>query len=261
MIGLKRLWAPNKLVRKSMATVESNFSTIEPSVRVAHFKYLIGPRSPSLLKPLGIPKITADWIRQKYKTAPKSLHLEWITEVRNDHELVVCPMCGGTSVATLDHVLPKEDYPEFAVLSFNMVPSCDGCQRRRSNKGAKYELIHPYFDHAILASLRLVSSFTPPYDRVLFKLHPHGLTGKDLLRTQRHLDESLPLHLFRRHTKALWGKWHRRLYGFGLKYSQQRVSDELFDAEYEALNSWEAAFLRGLSQDVPAIKWMNSTPW
>lgn len=260
MIGLKRLWAPHKLVRQAMATEDAGFAAVEQNIRNAHFNYLVGPRSPVGLKPIGIPEITADWIRKKYKSAPKSLHLDWITSARNDHDLVICPMCGGTSVATLDHVLPKANYPEFSVLSFNLVPSCDGCQRRRSNKGALYEFIHPYFDHALLESLRLVVSFTPPYGSVLFKLHPQGLSGIDLQRTQRHLDECLPPLLFRRHMRRLWGKWHTRIYGAKLNESQQRLNEELTESEQDVLNSWDSAFLRGLSQDAQAANWMNVTP-
>ena len=260
MRGLKRLWAPNKLARIKMAAADPGFAAIEPSVRVAHHNYLVGTRNPTVLAPIGLPDATADWIRQKYKAAPKSLALDWITAARDDHDLVACPMCGGTSVATLEHVLPKANYPEFSVLSFNMVPSCDGCQRRRSNKGAQYEFIHPYFDLGILASLRLTVTFTPPYERVLFKLHPRGLTGTDLQRTQRHLEESVPPRLFRRHMHALWGRWRGRLFGEAVDASRTRISEELVEAEFEGTNSWDAAFLRGLSQDLPAISWMASTP-
>lgn len=260
MRSLPRLWAPNKLARRKMAAADTGFAAIESNVRVAHHKYLIGPRNPTALAPIAMPAATAEWIRQKYKTAPKSLSLDWITAAREEHDLIACPMCGGTSVATLEHVLPKDDYPEFSVLSFNLVPSCDGCQRRRSNKGARYEFIHPYFDLGILASLRLTVTFTPPYDRVLFRLHPLGLSGTDLQRTQRHLQESLPLVLFRRHMRALWSRWHGRLHGRTVAGSQSRISEELAEAELEVANSWEVAFLRGLSEDLPAISWMVATP-
>lgn len=59
-----------------------------------------------------------------------------------------CPYCTLVQVQTLDHYLPKEDFPEFAVLTKNLVPSCRDC----NTSGKKYEedgrraLIHPYFD-------------------------------------------------------------------------------------------------------------------
>lgn len=260
MIALKALWAPNKLARVRMAAANPGFASFERAIRVAHFNYLIGPRDPAVLRPIGVPATTAEWIRKKYKTAPKSLALDWITAARNEHDLTVCPMCGGTSVATLEHVLPKADYPEFSVLSFNIVPCCDGCQRTRSNKGARYEFIHPYFDRQIMVSLRLEVTFTPPYESVLFKLHPRGLVGTDLQRAQRHLEESLPPLLFRRHMRRLWIRWRGRCYGVALGDAQRRITEELDEAEREVVNSWDVGFLRGLSQDVSVISWMTRTP-
>lgn len=256
MIRLKLLWAPNKLARQKMAVNNTDFLSTVSQIRVAQHSYLTGSRAPATLRPLGLADPLADWIREKYKTAPKSLALDWIKRARDEHDLVICPMCGGSTVATLEHVLPKADYPEFAVLSFNLVPCCDGCQRRRSNKGNQYEFIHPYFDHDILDSLRLIVRFTPPYDGVIFLISPLGVIGRDLLRVQRHLKESVPPRLFQRHMKSLWSKWHRRGYRDGETETQRRLVEDLAEAEQQVLNSWEVAFLRGLSQDSAALSWM-----
>ena len=260
MIRLKILWGPNKLARQKMAGNSADFASVATQIRVAHHAYLTGPRAPTTLTPLKLADPLADWIREKYKTAPKYLALDWIKKVRDEHDLVICPMCGGTSVATLEHVLPKADYPEFAVLSFNLVPCCDGCQRRRSNKGNKYDFIHPYFDHALLDSLRLIVRFTPPYYGVLFLIFPLGVTGVDLLRAQRHLKESIPGRLFQRHMKSLWLKWHKRGYRDKEVETRRRLFEDLGEAEQLALNSWEAAFLRGLSQDSVVLSWMANNP-
>lgn len=257
MMALKRLWGPNKLARSRMAAAHSGYSAIATKVRVAQHKYLVGPRAPNLLKPIGIDESTANWIREKYKTAPKSLSLGWIDSLRDNHRLVSCPMCGGTAVATIEHVLPKDYYPEFAVLSFNLVPCCDGCQRRRSAKGKKYQFIHPYFDHSILHALRLAVKFIPPYDSVVFQMEPQYVTGADLDRVQKHLDESVPPRLFKRHMDSLWGLWHKRCHKGDI---QSRLKGDLVDAEEIAQNSWDAAFLRGLLLDSSAIAWMQATP-
>lgn len=72
-----------------------------------------------------------------------------------------CPYCGLPKNVTADHYLPKEHFPQYAVLSRNLVPSCSDCQspagkhhwfpgfvsdesppkRRPSDR-----LLHPYFD-------------------------------------------------------------------------------------------------------------------
>jgi len=62
----------------------------------------------------------------------------------------ICPFCGLSQVATLDHYLPKSKYPQFSVLPSNLVPACQDCN---SGKGAKItatpeeQVLHPYFDH------------------------------------------------------------------------------------------------------------------
>jgi hypothetical protein len=60
----------------------------------------------------------------------------------------VCPYCTITPVRTLDHYLPKDPYPEFAILTMNLVPSCSGCNSSRDFRDSTGEraLIHPYFD-------------------------------------------------------------------------------------------------------------------
>lgn len=42
-----------------------------------------------------------------------------------------CPYCDTAQVATLDHYLPKKLFPEFAVLSANLIPACFRCNNAR----------------------------------------------------------------------------------------------------------------------------------
>lgn len=62
-----------------------------------------------------------------------------------------CPFCGGIGMPhTLDHFLPKHNFPQFSVLPINLVPSCRDC-----NMGKKLtafaingedQVIQPYTD-------------------------------------------------------------------------------------------------------------------
>lgn len=63
-----------------------------------------------------------------------------------------CPFCGLSEASTLDHYLPKEKTPQFAVFSRNLVPCCPLCNtRKRDLVVAKStnvrQFVHPYFDH------------------------------------------------------------------------------------------------------------------
>jgi len=75
-----------------------------------------------------------------------------------------CPYCGLPGSISLDHYLPRSTkrFPQFSVLSLNLVPACMDCQsakgaffslikptrnsRRRGGLLNKRRILHPYFD-------------------------------------------------------------------------------------------------------------------
>ena len=84
---------------------------------------------------------------KNYNTPPEQLkHLEDLRNSSPD----ICPMCGSSHAGTLDHILPKEDFPEWAVFSWNLVPACE-CNINRGrtlvgNRANNERILHPYFD-------------------------------------------------------------------------------------------------------------------
>ena len=61
-----------------------------------------------------------------------------------------CPFCGGIGhTKTLDHYLPKSNYPLYSVLPKNLVPCCRDCNTGRGStfaSNAENQTIHPYLD-------------------------------------------------------------------------------------------------------------------
>lgn len=61
-----------------------------------------------------------------------------------------CPFCGGIGhVRTLDHFLPKANFPLFSVLPGNLVPCCRDCNSEKLNSFSTTrggQALHPYFD-------------------------------------------------------------------------------------------------------------------
>lgn len=61
-----------------------------------------------------------------------------------------CPFCGGIGrPKTLDHFLPKANYPQFSVFPLNLVPACRDCNTGKSNalaSNANQQVLHPYLD-------------------------------------------------------------------------------------------------------------------
>ncbi len=60
-----------------------------------------------------------------------------------------CPLCGQGTVSTLDHYLPKANYPALAVVPYNLVPCCSDCNHAKGGhppSGERDQLLHPYYD-------------------------------------------------------------------------------------------------------------------
>jgi len=60
-----------------------------------------------------------------------------------------CPFCSLGDPRTLDHYLPKTDYPEFSILPLNLIPCCRDCNSfKHIDSAAKHgeQYIHPYYD-------------------------------------------------------------------------------------------------------------------
>ncbi|UOZ08827.1 HNH endonuclease [Amycolatopsis sp. WQ 127309] len=60
----------------------------------------------------------------------------------------LCPMCCSAQVKDLDHYLPRSLYPEFSLLSLNLVPICSRCNgTKRSKIGTVGErFFHAFYD-------------------------------------------------------------------------------------------------------------------
>lgn len=60
-----------------------------------------------------------------------------------------CPLCMQRFVSTLDHHLPKTQYPALAVTPLNLVPACFDCNKAKHDAVPLSEEevpLHPYYD-------------------------------------------------------------------------------------------------------------------
>ncbi len=105
-----------------------------------------------------------------------------------------CPACGEPGQPyTLDHYLPKDLYPEYAIIPVNLFPMCDRCQTHKAvlttdANGDRY-FIHPYYDDFASNGL-LYIAFASPYDSPVMDLRiVHGLTKSEHDLTSRHVEK------------------------------------------------------------------------
>ncbi len=109
--------------------------------------------------------------------------------------LTYCPACGEDGTPnTLDHYLPKEKYPEFAVTPANLFPMCDICQGAKGAKVLSQNqerlFVHPYFDAFLdmqLVNLVIGEPYSAPSSIEL--LASEVLPPAARFLVQRHLQE------------------------------------------------------------------------
>lgn len=129
-----------------------------------------------------------------------------------------CPYCTVGSTSTLDHYLPKGAYPEFSVLTLNLLPSCSVCNSPRSFRAPTGErsLIHPYFDRI-------------PDDRLLVATVrvEGGLPGAEFAVETAHAVDRAFAALYVRHFELL---------SLGARYG--RAADEALVEMQRTLRVW-----------------------
>jgi hypothetical protein len=121
-----------------------------------------------------------------------------------------CPLCGEVGhVRTLDHYLPKSNFPLYSVLPLNLVPCCRDCNSEKLNAfstNQEGQTLHPYFDSEKFFAEKWVDArvvrTSPPVIEYLVS-PPAGWPNGDKLRVQAHFTE----------------------YGLGSKFSTEAAAD------------------------------------
>lgn len=57
-----------------------------------------------------------------------------IISIQNLQHKNKCPYCGIDKPRTIDHYLPKNDFPEFSVLPINLIPCCGHCNSKKNDR-------------------------------------------------------------------------------------------------------------------------------
>lgn len=107
-----------------------------------------------------------------------------------------CPLCGGVGhVRTLDHYLPKANFPLYSILPTNLVPCCRDCNSEKLNAFAEVreaQTLHPYFDHDRFFNDRWIHAQVVPNSPPVLEFFvdpPANWPADDKSRAQAHFDE------------------------------------------------------------------------
>jgi len=169
----------------------------------------------------------------------------------------VCPLCSQRLVTTLDHHLPKTQYPRLSVVPFNLVPACSDCNKSKLTKYptcSEEEMFHPYYDNIDndLWLNALIRPMTPP--TILFYVNPSAnwntlLTG----RINYHFN-SLELNkLYSTHAAVELTQINQTLQSLFNNSGSSGVKNYLLEGyesrRYPNQNSWQAAMYKAMADD------------
>lgn len=119
-----------------------------PLMGALYAQYISSDGNPWKIKPCHMADELKVSLRSHYTNEIKE-RLSFLSYYRNRLSPRVCLMCGGYGAGTLDHYLPKNEYPEFSIFSKNLVPACSCNTRRREivkGDNTNQRIIHPYYD-------------------------------------------------------------------------------------------------------------------
>ncbi|WP_413991180.1 HNH endonuclease [Labrys okinawensis] len=171
-----------------------------------------------------------------------------------------CPFCGISESSTLDHYLPKEQYPEFSVFPKNLVPSCAVCNTRKRDRildeGTNVRMfLHPCYDVIPdIAFLRVRARMEGDALVLSYRLvRPAGMALQTFQHLRNHFDELDLADRYRRMgLEHLGGQYPalRRAYGPG--EDSGRVAEKLVEGaedfeEVQGPNYWLAKLYRALA--------------
>lgn len=207
---------------------------------------------------------------KNYASPPKSL--SYLKEIRSSSP-DICPMCGSLKPYSLDHVFPKEDYPELAIFSKNLVPACDcNIKRKTTLKGdavTQERVLHPYFDtcfqtrqvsccftsidnfRLIDVSIEIINPQHHQYSSINFHVEnivkPSGIVNWlvnewiKLKKTPPNIIQTIPTHQLPDQNKM-----------------KEYLLDALsrYDNNYGTPNNWHSIFVHGIVSSPGVLDWL-----
>jgi hypothetical protein len=171
-----------------------------------------------------------------------------------------CPFCGISESSTLDHYLPKEQYPEFSVFPKNLVPSCAVCNTRKRDgildEGTNVRMfLHPCYDEIPDVAFLAVRARMEADALILsYRLtRPVGMSLQAFQHLRSHFNELNLADRYRRMgLEHLGGQYPALRRAFGSGQDAERVAQKLIEGaedfeEVSGPNYWLAKLYRALA--------------
>ena len=201
-----------------------------------------------------------------YESPPKNLK-GLLQERRNDHGLLECPFCGYPMAPdTLDHFIPKTDWPEFSIHSDNLVPQCRGCaptkgDRYFCNEEEAAIFLHPFFNNLLSrVRFKVTVLFDAGDDKPSFQITLKAIDDieeGELQRLKVHLKELKVKQRFILYCHREYQSWKTKKSksNFDITYA---LNARLLEVENgEQGKDWKSSLYRGMLDNQELMDFLN----
>jgi hypothetical protein len=228
--------------------------------------YAAAGGDPSVLKPWAEIELHKTKFQSLYlNPADHSVQRPVLDQLRS-RKLQLCPACGEDGTPnTLDHYLPKEAYPEFAITANNLSPMCDICQGEKGtatvNAANERMFLHPYFDQLIAAQVLKLEIGRPLEAPELISIKPHpGLDAAQGALVLRHLEELNITKRYHRFFKSEYIRLLRLVRSTRQKGQNVKENLQMFceHALHKSVNSWGHVFYTGVLADAELVAYLEA---
>lgn len=168
-----------------------------------------------------------------------------------------CPLCGQRIATTLDHYLPKADYPILATSPINLIPACTDCNKGKLSNyptAQNEETLHPYYDDVDQENwLKMELKGCSPMIFNFYTNPPVNWSNLLQVRAKYHFDSFKLNDLYISHAAEEFENVKKQLTKLFNKGGEELLKEHLLDSLESRLeinlNSWQSAFYSGLLTD------------
>jgi hypothetical protein len=149
--GIDALIQFDKIANEKRGQVSARLGRLRKRIASAYATYIANTTALHTITSAGITGVREKALLHAYSSPTATMRLTRDELLYPDLEdFDECPYCGINDPKTLDHYLPKESYPEFAVYPPNLIPICHVCNSHYKgtqflDNGARL-FLHSYFD-------------------------------------------------------------------------------------------------------------------
>lgn len=177
-----------------------------------------------------------------------------------------CQNCTIDSVNTMDHILPKEKFPEYAVNGYNLFPCCSRCNGYKSENNEHSAFLNLFLDELPATQYLFVKVYWD-IDSVNFDFYisnKEGIIPNELYtKIENHYTN---LHLFQRMKNASQTYLSDFIFSnrsYYMKYGKDAVIEAVIDKIKEnrnayGFNYWKCSLEQALIESIEFWKYMDT---